>query len=120
MAEITGAYPGGPPRHQPDDGSIPQPEVELVDGESVEASRESRITKHRKGRRNRRVIIGLVTSIIAAASAGAYYGVRSSRTAERQAEEEMMKEGELDVNEQADRILNELWRMEDIERGARR
>lgn len=119
MADVTGAYPGGPAHHQQRDGAAP-PTDKLRDGESLEARRESQITKLRKERRHRRTMIGLVVSLIAAVGAGAYYGIRSNRAAEALAREEMTQQGEVDLNKQTDRILNELWRMEDVERGANR
>ena len=120
MAEITGAYPGGPAHHQEKAGAAAPPTEKLADGESIEALREGQISKLRKERRHRRVMIGLVASLIAAVGAGAYYGIRSNRVTEALAREEMIQQGEVELNKQTDRILNELWRMEDVERGANR
>ena len=118
MSGITGSYPGGPRRHGQEEEAGQDPQAEIRDGESIEASIAARRTGRTKKRRNRRLVIGLVTSFIAAAGVGAYFGMRSITTAEDLAQEEM-KEGEMDLKKQSDRLINELWKMEDLERARR-
>ncbi len=75
MSEITGGYPGGPPRHAEQEGAGP----ELAHGESVEDRRVEQGASFRKERRQKRLMIGLVISLLAAASAGAYYGIQQAK-----------------------------------------
>ena len=123
MSGISGGYPGGPPRHgQEDEGpDHDRPEMqkrELRGGESVEASVAGHAARRKKKRRNRRLVIGLVTSLIAAAGVGAYVGLQNRKTAEDLAQQEI-NERETDLEKEADRLLNELWKMEDLERTRR-
>ncbi len=116
MSEITGGYPGGPPRHAEQEGAGP----ELAHGESVEDRRVEQGASFRKERRQKRLMIGLVISLLAAASAGAYYGIQSKQSAEELAQEENSNRQEGDLDQQTDRILNELWKMEGLERANNR
>ncbi len=64
-------------------------------------------------------MIGLVASLIIAAGVGTYLGLQSKKTAEELAQQEM-EESESDTNKELDRLLNELWKMEDLERAPKR
>lgn len=121
MSGISGGYPGGPPRHDPEGQTADSDGPELRDGESVEASVADHAVRRKKKLRNRRLVIGLVTSIITAAGVGAYLGLQSRTTAEELAQETMEEEeNELDPDKELDRLINELWKMEDLERANRR
>ena len=69
--------------------------------------------------RKRRLLIGLVTFLVVGVGMGAYIGLQSRKTAEELAEQEA-EGSEVDIKKEADRLLNELWRMEDLERAPRR
>jgi len=97
MRRLTGGYPGGPPRHDPQGQGADSDGPELRDGEAVEASSAARVTRTRKKRRNRRLLIGLVTSLMAAASVGVYFGIQNSKTVEDLTQEQMQETGEADL-----------------------
>ena len=119
MSGITGGYPGGPPRHDPERGTADSDGPELRGGESVEASMADHAVRRKKKRRERRLVIGLVASLIVAAGVGTYLGLQSKKTAEELAQLEREK-SESDDDKDLDRLLNELWKMEDLERAPRR
>ena len=118
MSGITGSYPGGPRRHDSEGRTADSDAPELRGGESVERSVAGRVARGKRKRRNRRLVIGFVTSFIAAAGVGAYVGLQSKTTAEDLAQHEMQEE--LDLSGEVDRVLNELWKMEDLDRATRR
>lgn len=119
MSGITGGYPGGPPHHDPQERTEDSDGPELRSGESVEASVAGHAVHGKKKRRKRRLVIGAVTSLIVAAGVGAYVGMQSRTTAEELAQEEIA-ETETDIGKEADRLINELWKMEELERRANR
>ena len=111
MSRMQGMFPGGP-RHR---GATSEPPDTLRPGEEVEAA----ITDHAldaKARRKRRsMLIALVAIGILALTGGIYMGMRAQITAEQLAEEQR-EEGEAgELDDVARRVLNELWRMEEIE-----
>jgi len=119
MSGITGGYPGGPPRHDPERQTAGSDGSGLRSGETVEAGVEGRVVRDKRKKRNRRLAVGLVASLIVAAGVGAYVGLKSRETAEDLARKEA-ESAEPDLGREADRLLNELWKMEDLERINRR
>ena len=118
MSKIAGGYPGGPPHHDPQAQGADSRGPELRGGETVEASVVRHATGRTKKLRKRRLLIGLVTFLVVGVGMGAYIGLQSRKTAEELAEQEA-EGSEVDIKKEADRLLNELWRMEDLERAPR-
>ena len=114
-----GAYPGGPRRHAEKEEAGELPGFELRDGESFEASAMTRVLRQSRRYRRRRLVIGLLTSLLLASSVGAYIGISNRKTAEELAQEQLT-EGRTDLEQEVNRLINELWKMEDLERAPRR
>ena len=113
MSDIQGVSPGGPRRQ---DGSPPQNDqtgAGLRFGEDVEAGLTARQIGSRAKRRRRSMLIALGTLIVIAGAAGAYVGYQSMMTPEQFAEQEAAAESELDGI--VDDVMDELWRMENVE-----
>ncbi len=120
LNRFSGGYPGGPRRHAEKEESGEPPGFEIRHGESIEASAMTRALSRSKRRRRRRLVIGLLTSLLLASSVGVYVGIRGNRrTAEELAQEQMM-DGRTVLEQEADRLINELWKMEGLERAPRR
>lgn len=115
-----GAYPGGPRRHAEKEAAGELPGFEIRDGESIEASAMTRVLGRLKKHRTRRFVIGLVASLLLASSVGAYVGIRDNRRAAEELAQKQTTEGRTLLEQEASRLINELWKMEDLERAPRR
>lgn len=114
--KIKGGWPGGPRRPSEVGEDDPAPRLARMDEiEGQVASRRLRLT--RKGRR-RRVLWGMVLSVILAGGLGWYLGASRQPTPQEFADE-MSRSGErgLDISGEVNRTLLELWRMEEVEAG---
>lgn len=119
MSRISGPYPGGPrrPSEEPDDHEP----VRVGSGEEVESRLQDRSRRERERRKRRRIVVGLVAFFLVAGGIGTWIGLRSLRTAEEIAAEEEAREQEESgiegvLRQERNRILRELWKMEDLER----
>ncbi|RMH22776.1 MAG: hypothetical protein D6701_01090 [Gemmatimonadetes bacterium] len=74
-------------------------------------------TRRRKKERARRVAIGFIVVVILAGGLGIYMGAEATQSADElvQAERERNRADAL-IGKEADRLINELWKMEDLER----
>ena len=115
-----GGYPGGPRRHAEKEQAGELPGFEIQDGESIEASAMSRSLGRSKKQRTRRLMIGLLTSLLLASSVGAYVGIRGTRKTAEELAEQQMTDGRTALEQEASRLINELWKMEELERAPRR
>ena len=119
MKKIPGRYPGGPSREgegeaEPARGkSSSLPTVEELEGRASQGSQRRKASRRRK-----RVIVALVVSLAVAGGAGLWIGLESHRT-----EEELVQEMEaevedpvFDLEKQTDRIIDEIWKTEALER----
>lgn len=112
---IRGAFPGGP--HRDPSSVVPlarAPRIERV------SDVEDRISKRRveRVRRRRAWRIGLALAVAVGLGAiiGAGIGIRSHTTQELlTAEQERSRQRDLDISEEVNRTLLELWKMEDVE-----
>jgi hypothetical protein len=118
MARIRGNYPGGPRRDRGDaeEGASP-PRLERIEDIESRVGRKSRA--HAERRRSRRVWSGFVVAVILAAGIGLYVGMVTHRTSEEITEERNdQRELQQDITRETNRVLLELWRMEDVEKQA--
>lgn len=121
VSTISGSYPGGPKK--PTLRSKKESERHAVIPGVSDLEQWARRAKVATQRRNRarRIKIGFACALLAAGGLGSYVGLSTHTTPEQLAEEERSKvrvPGEL--SDQANRLINELWKMEDMERAPRR
>ena len=120
MARIRGSYPGGPRREGAEDPrSGETPRLHTV--QELEAGRGRRSRAREQRRRARRVWSGLVVALAASAGVGVFLGLRSHRTSEQLTEERnetREQQQQQDITRETNRVLLELWRMEDVEKQA--
>ena len=111
MSRIKRMFPGGPTHR----GATSEPRVTLRAGEDVE-SEISEYALDAKARRKRRSMLIAVVGIgILAVTGGIYLGMQAQVTAEQTTEEQRAKGEAGEMDDLARRVMDELWRMEDIE-----
>lgn len=115
-----GGYPGGPRRHAEKEEAGEPRGFEIRDGESFEASAMTRALGRSKRHRRRRLMIGLLTSILLASAVGAYIGLRGNRRGAEELAQEQILDGRTVLEQEVNRLINELWKMENLERAPRR
>lgn len=116
---IRRSYPASPSKSGPDAEPDPaRKRPHLRRAEEIEARAQDRRRTRVTERRRRRIIIGFVVALAVAGGAGFWLGLQSHRTAaEIAAEEEAAREERgFDLAAESDRIMRELWLMEDLER----
>ncbi|MBI4539329.1 MAG: hypothetical protein HY704_07470 [Gemmatimonadetes bacterium] len=114
MAKIRGPYPGGPRR--PAEGEPGHPVV-LEGGEEVEARLKEGARQRHERRKRKRILAALVAVVLVALGVGTWLGIRSYRSArEIASEKQRAEEGRRLIEQERQRILQELWRMEALER----
>ena len=111
---IRGTFPGGPRRKDPAPVRTKAPRLRRV--REIEASVAKRGFDHIRRRRRRRVFTGFVFALTVAGGLGTVIGLRSHTTSE-----ELVAAGagrevpEMDISQDLNRTLLELWKMEDVE-----
>ena len=115
---ITGAYPGGPSSGYP--GGAQHPRAAIRGIGDFEALRERQVLRGKHRRRVKHVIEVLVLGLALALSAGIYLGFEAHVSPERATEKVLESNGEIDVSDEMRWLVNELWRMENMERLPRR
>jgi hypothetical protein len=120
LTRIRGRYPGGPSREggeSGDGGDKPAPRLDRVEEMEAHVGRRSRARAQR--RRSRRLLSGMVVAVALSAGFGVYLGLRAHRTSEQLTEERNdTRELQQDITRETNRVLLELWRMEDVEKQA--
>lgn len=121
--KIRGSFPGGPRKSQPAAERTGAPRLSRV--QDIERRSADRQQGRARGRRKKRFFFGLVVSLVAAGSVGLYFGQRSHTTLEelRAEQEAALGPGSGSVDEmdmsavtgEVNRMLMELYKMEDIE-----
>ena len=121
MNRIQGSYPGGPRRRDatPAEGEGAARRLERV--EEVEARLDRATRARERRRRSRRIWSALVLALVAAGGAGLYLGFHAHRTSEELTVERTreQQQEQLDLTRETNRLLLELWKMEDLERQGR-
>ncbi len=116
MAKIAGRYPGGP-RREPLVALADRPPPRLSTVAQIEERKARGAVRHVRKRRRKRVLAGLVGVVFAAIAVGGWVGWKSHKSSEDiTAELETDADGGFDLENERDRILRELWKMEEMER----
>lgn len=114
MDRISGSYPGGPRRQ---DGSEPRERADLERVEEFEERRSRASLQRKRERRVRRLRIGFLVALLTSAGIGLTLGLMSHRTSEELVQErEQDRTRDFDPSQEVNRMLLELWKMEDMER----
>ena len=118
MTRIRGSYPGGPRRgadavgEERPEGAPRIGRVEQLEERLERASRRE-VRRHR----TRRVWSGLALALALAGGAGLYLGYRSHRSSEDITDaRNARRQRPFDASQETNRVLLELWRMEDVEK----
>lgn len=116
MNRIRRYYPGGPGREPRRNPSGERP----VDVATRWSRGAEQVVRARRVRRRRRLATGFALILLAAGTLGSWLGVRSHASAEevaREAEAAAVPDTpDARIQQEADRVLQELWRMEALER----
>ena len=117
MSRIRGSYPGGPRRSGDTSESAPRT-TRLESAEEIDARRGHMALERRERRRERRAWLILGAAVLLAGGAGLYLGFRSHRSSEQLTDER--EQARIDaatdpLSQETNRMLMELWRMEDVE-----
>ncbi len=120
MNQIHGMFPGGPMRPGDANQDGDQAETRLRSGEDVEAGIAAGQVELKARRRRRSTVIVLAVAVLVAGAAGVYVGLQALVTPEELAEQARTEEEASELDEIVDRVMDELWRMEDVEAGRNR
>lgn len=111
---IKGSFPGGPTRPGADDAPRRAPRIRRV--ADIEAGRHRRAAETRARRRRIRLGVGIAAVISVAFGIGIALGMASHTTAaDMTAEQQAAYARDRSISSEVNRVLLELWRMEDVE-----
>ena len=114
MDRISGRYPGGPSQNPDSHGSEGEHVPEI---RQLEDRWARRVVRTVRLKRRRRLGIGFGLVFLVAVVIGAWLGIRSHTTPhEVVREQESASAPDSQIRREADRVLRELWRMEELER----
>jgi len=122
MSGSIGRYPGGPSRKGVDDADpTPKRKVRLSTVSEIEGMAAAGAEQRKRKARKKRLLRGLIFSVIVSGTVGAYLGFSSHRTDAELAEElnHDREAPEMDLQKQADRLINEMWKSEALEKPPR-
>lgn len=114
MSGFGGRYPGGPRRRAEGEEPPRRPDLEGL-GEFEERVARQAGRRHAK-RRARKVRIGFLVALLVSGAIGLMLGYMSHQTPEELAAERERARQEFNASEEVNRVLLELWKMEDLER----
>ncbi len=112
---IRGSWPGGPRRDgEPQERTRP-PQLQRV--EEIEARSASRLLRVRRGARTKRLVLGVAFFSVIALAFGWVLGLRSHTTLEemQSAQSQQRAARDADMTSEINRVMLELWKMEDVE-----
>ncbi len=92
-----------------------QVETRLRSGEDVEAGIAAGQVELKARRRRRSTVIVLAVAVVVAGVVGVYVGVQALVTPEELTEQAGAEEDASELDDIVDRVIGELWRMEEIE-----
>ncbi len=112
--KITGSWPGGPRREGPTQEGARAPRIKRV--EDIEAAAAARRIRSARKHRQRRAWIGLAFTLVFAGGIGWALGLRSHTSVEEiHATQTAQQEQDATISSQVNRVMLELWRMEEVE-----
>lgn len=114
MSGFGGRYPGGPRRRAEGEEPPQRPDLEGLEDYEERVARQS--GRRRANRRARRVKIGFLVAILLSGAIGLMLGYMSHQTPEDFAAERERARQEFSASQEVNRVLMELWKMEDIEK----
>ena len=123
MDRISGAYPGGPSRERVEGDESHAPPPAIRGGEDREQRAALRMQHDKLRSRRTRLVVGVGVTLLLSAAAGTYWGLSAIKTSDELAEveRERLNQSQADiVGRELDRLVDELWKMEDLERAPRR
>jgi hypothetical protein len=116
MSKLPGSYPGGPRRE--DKADLESRGRNLASAEEFDARRGRAASRRWAEKKKRRAWAVLTAAILLAGGTGLFLGFLTHRTTEQLSEErEAERQGGLSdqITSETNRMLMELWRMEDVE-----
>lgn len=123
MDRISGAYPGGPTRREQfGQAESNDPPRELRSGEDRERRADRRAENDRLRSRKIRTVLGVGAALLFSGATGIFWGLRTARASEELLENAQVRANgpEVDISREMDRLINELWKMEELDRAPRR
>ena len=111
---IKGSWPGGPQRPGDQPPGTRAPRLRTV--QEIEVGASTRSLRRKRKARSKRMTVGLVFMVAAAAGIGWALGKSSHRTLTQvNAERETDLMRDIGISKEVNRTLLELWKMEDVE-----
>lgn len=111
---IEGSFPGGPTRRGSDATATRVPRLRRV--RDIETSLAQSAMRRVRGRRRGRAYAGWAITLVVAFAVGIGLGLAGHRSAEDlTAEQQAARDKDRAISSEVNRVLVELWRMEDIE-----
>ena len=123
MDQISGAYPGGPTRHEKlGKAELDQPPRAIRSGEDLARRASLRGRDDRLRRRRLRAVAGVSATLLLSAAVGIYWGFTAVRASEDMLKSEVggVDGPRAEVSRELDRLIDELWKMEELDRLPRR
>ena len=111
--------PRGPSRRRVDGpAESPREKPKLATVSEIEGRLARGTRRHKRRARRTRLVWGLVLSLVVSCSVGAYLGFASHRADSELAEELRQTRAPVkaDLESQADRLINEMWKSEALEK----
>jgi D-serine deaminase-like pyridoxal phosphate-dependent protein len=121
MSKLRGSYPGGPRRGRdaPAEGDDSSSRARsLESAEEIDARMGRAAARRRADKKRKRAWSIFAAALLLAGGAGLYLGFLTHRTSEQLTDErEAERQGDLSdqITSETNRMLMELWRMEDVE-----
>ncbi len=123
MDRISGAYPGGPTRHEePGHAELDEPPRTIRSGEDQARRAGLRGRDARLRRRRIRAVVGVSVTLLLSAAVGIYWGFSTVRASDELVEWEVggVNKPDAELSREVGRLIDELWKMEELERLPRR
>lgn len=113
-ARIKGSFPGGPRRTGEGEPTRPPPRLRTV--AEIEQGLSRRSLERARGRRGRLRWAGALLVIVLGFAAGAALGLATHTTPQEVTEAlDSERQRDAEISREVNRVLLELWRMEDVE-----
>ncbi len=115
MSKISGMFPGGPKRPGDANKDGDQTETPLRSGQDVEERIARGVGELKVRRRRRSTVIILAVAVVVAGVVGVYVGSQALVTPEELTEQARAEREASELDDIAREVMDELWRMEEVE-----